>query len=128
MGFAVADRLLQISEAQVHAHVGAEDALQSAEAAFLGLHSGVAVSHPVLLAPGPGPGDRWGVKAASLASRSLYGCKVGSYWPGNAKRGLEAHGSTILLLDASSGHVRAMLSARHLTALRTAAADALEGR
>ena len=128
MDFATTDRLLQISEAEVRAHVGAEDALRSAESAFLALHSGAAVSHPVLLAPGPGPGDRWGVKAASFAPRGLYGCKVGSYWPGNAKRGIEAHGSTIVLLDASSGHVRAALSARHLTALRTAAADALSVR
>jgi len=53
------------------------------------------------------------------------GVKVGTYWPGNAAEGLPAHASTVLLLDGATGIPIAIVGASHLTALRTAAADAV---
>ena len=45
--------------------------------------------------------------------------------PGNARTGQVAHASTVLLLDDATGYPRAVVGASHLTALRTAAADAV---
>lgn len=56
---------------------------------------------------------------------ALVGGKLGSYWPGNSARGLENHAATSLLLDPETGFVRAILAARRLNRLRTAAGNAV---
>ncbi|MBN8842057.1 MAG: ornithine cyclodeaminase family protein [Sphingomonadales bacterium] len=89
------------------------------------LDSGTSLSFPSVRGHGSDPSTRFGVKSGFDARRGLPGLKVGSYWPGNAARGLPNHGSTTLLLDDATGFPIALVAATYLNALRTAASDAV---
>ena len=55
----------------------------------------------------------------------MLGFKVGSYWTDSRKPGQKAYASTTLLLDPDTGYAKALIGALHITALCTAAADAV---
>ena len=54
------------------------------------------------------------------------GLKSGGYWPGNSKKGLTNHQSTVFLLDPDTGRLQALVGGNYLTAVRTAAAQLAE--
>lgn len=56
------------------------------------------------------------------------GVKLVTYWGGNGERGLPTHGASYVLLDARSGHVRAVMAAEALTHRRTAALSVIAAR
>lgn len=114
-----------VTDSQARDLVSLADAIQLVEAAFVSLAKGQSQLFPAVRGRGSDPGTRFGVKAGYDADRRLPGLKVGSYWPGNVARGLEAHGSTTLLLDDETGFPAALIAATHLNALRTAASDAV---
>lgn len=90
-------------------------------AAYIEAARGVVDAAPVLrVTAEKGAGN---FKFASAGS--LVGGKLGSYWPGNSQRGLENHAATTILLDPETGYVRAILAARLLNRLRTAAGNAV---
>lgn len=117
--------LLTVSETVAKRLVTLKDAIALTEAMFVSLDRGDSLLFPAVRGHGSRPGTRFGVKAAYDAPRRSPGLKVGTYWPGNAARGLGNHGSTTLLLDDDTGLPRALIAATHLTALRTAASDAV---
>lgn len=104
------------------------DAMEAVAQVFSAKYLGQAEVFPVVMAHGTDPGTRFGVKSGLLMDPPLVGLKVGTYWPGNPQHGIQAHGSTTLLLDDLSGFPRAIVAASHLTALRTAAADGVATR
>ena len=59
---------------------------------------------------------------------SSTGLKLVTFFPGNADRGLPTHQATILLLDADTGRLRAVLDGRLITEMRTAAVSAVATR
>jgi ornithine cyclodeaminase/alanine dehydrogenase-like protein (mu-crystallin family) len=85
--------------------------------------AGAAVIFPAVLAHGSDPANRFSIKSASTADYA--GLKVGSFWPGNADRGLARHNSVILLFDQRVGRVDWVIEAGIVNAYRTAAADAV---
>jgi len=115
--------MLVVSEAAARQVVQLRDAIDAVERAFAALHDGAAAVFPVVLGHGLRTTEGWGVKSGVLQSQGVIGAKIGTYWPGNRAKGLESHGSTTLLLDPQTGFPHALVSAAHLTALRTAAAD-----
>ena len=58
----------------------------------------------------------------------LLGAKVISVFPGNHGSELDSHQGVVLLFDASDGHLRAIVDATAVTAIRTAAASAVATR
>jgi ornithine cyclodeaminase len=116
--------VLFISEREAEQLVSLADAIEAVEAAFGALEAGEAESFPVISAWGMSHEQRWAIKAGRSDTGTI-GCKIGTYWPHNLERGLEAHASTVLLLDPQTGHPLAVIRASYLTALRTAAADAI---
>jgi ornithine cyclodeaminase len=112
-----------VSEATARSLVTIRDAIGVVEEMFLALHRQQAEVFPVVLGHGSDPGSRFSMKSGLIRDQGLVGLKVGTYWPGNRTRGLESHGSTTFFLDDATGAPRALVSASHLTALRTAAAD-----
>ncbi len=116
--------MLIVSEETARRVVGLDDALAAVEACYIALHRGQARLFPVVMGEGTDPGTRFGVKTGLDIHRRAPGLKVGSYWPANRAAGLPSHGSTTLLLDDATGFPRALVASTHLTALRTAAADA----
>jgi ornithine cyclodeaminase len=107
--------------------VSLDDAIAVVEAAFIDLAAGRSALFPVALGQGAAS-ERFGAKLGRDGAGGVPGLKVGTYWPDNRARGLPAHGSTTLLLDPASGFPQALVAATHLTALRTAAADAVAVR
>ena len=78
---------------------------------------------PVVVGHGRSKADIFAVKSAS--ARGTTGLKIGTFWPGNAERGLPRHGSTIVLIDPDTGRIKAVIEASLANAYRTAAADAV---
>ncbi|WP_332767719.1 ornithine cyclodeaminase family protein [Phenylobacterium sp.] len=117
--------LLTVSESVAKRLVTLKDAIALMETAFVSLDRGESLLFPMVSGHGSDPGTRFGAKAGFDSTRCRPGLKVGSYWPGNAARGFGNHGSTVLLLDDATGLPQALVAATHLTALRTAASDAV---
>jgi len=120
--------MLFVTEDEARSLLSLPAAIESVEEGFVQLDEGSAQALPVVGAAGLQDGQRWGVKSGRNLKTATLGCKLGSYWSGNPARGLPAHGSTVLLLDPATGFVSAVVQAAHLTALRTAAADAIAVR
>ncbi len=114
-----------ISEAVAARLISIEDAISVVESAFASLDSGLSRAFVFSAGPGPGPNTRLGVKAGYDGLSRHPGAKLGSYWSDNSLAGLANHGSTTLLLDDRTGRPCAFIAASYLTALRTAAADAV---
>lgn len=93
--------------------------------ALIAASDACAVSFPVLRAHGAEPVQAVNLKFGAAASAGLVGGKVGTFWPGNAARGVPNHSATTLLLDPETGRLRAIVAAMTLNRRRTAAADAL---
>ncbi|CAO3431578.1 ornithine cyclodeaminase family protein [Azospirillum endophyticum] len=115
--------MLFISEATSAALVNHEMAFEAAREALIAACGDRSTSFPVVLGHGSSSTNRFTVKAAATAE--LAGLKVGSYWPGNADRGLERHNSLILLFDQETGRIGVAIEAGVVNAYRTAAADAV---
>ncbi len=120
--------MLFVSEDVAKRVVSIPDAIETIEAMFREYGRGEATVFPVVLGHGPDPVTRFSMKSGLLQTRRVVGLKVGSYWPGNRAQGKEAHASTTLLLDPETGYAQALVAASHLTALRTAGADAVAVR
>ena len=104
------------------------DAIETMEGVFSEIGRGDAKVFPVVMGHGPKLGTSFSMKSGLLTNRGVLGLKVGSYWTDNRKQGQKAHASTTLLLDPDTGYAKALIGASHMTALRTAAADAVAVR
>ncbi|HBQ37192.1 MAG TPA: ornithine cyclodeaminase [Rhodobacteraceae bacterium] len=67
----------------------------------------------------------YGFKSGFDRKSLALGLKSGGYWPGNEAKGMTNHQSTVILFDADTGKVKALVGGNLLTALRTAAASAV---
>lgn len=106
--------------AQVAERIDFDGAVRTA---FIAATDGSAHHAPVLRVPGARSGEAINLKFGT--SMGLLGGKLGTYWVANAARGLPNHAATTILLDPETGFPRALLSARLLNRLRTAAGDAV---
>ncbi len=117
-----------VLEAEAARLVTMDEAIDAVESAFAAFHRGRVDTLPVVTASGFGDGEFWAIKGGVDRDRRLAGLKLGTYWPGNRDKGIVPHASTVLLLDPETGHLAAMVQASALTAIRTAAADAVAVR
>lgn len=122
---AVANRIAVVSEAVAARVISIDDAIAATERAFLEFATGQSLLFPAGRGHGSQPNTRFGMKPGYYAGANTPGVKVGSYWPSNREKGIGNHGSTTLLLDDATGLPSALIGATHLTALRTAASDAI---
>ena len=77
--------------------------------------------------PGAAGGMAW-MPAHRSGEKAVFGMKLLVIVPGNPARGLDAHQGAVLLMDGSTGQLKALLDASALTAIRTAAASAVATR
>lgn len=117
-----------VTESMARELVTLRDAIEVIEAAFASLDAGDSRLFDPVIGQAGRPGTRFGAKAAYDGLGRGPGLKVGSYWADNPARGLPAHGSTTFLLDDETGRPCALVSASHLTSLRTAASNAMAVR
>jgi ornithine cyclodeaminase len=113
-----------INEETAASLVTIDDAIVAVRDAFIALDERRAEVFPVASGTGSDPANRFSVKSGRIDGVGP-GVKIGTYWPGNVGRGQVAHASTVLLIDDSTGFPVAVVGASHLTALRTAAVDAV---
>lgn len=73
----------------------------------------------------PSGKDFFAVMPAFVASPDSMGAKVITVFPGNHGTALDSHQGAVLLLDAATGTVQALLDATSITSIRTAAVSAL---
>lgn len=104
------------------------DAIGVVENVFVRLAQKGAATFPVLIGQGTDPASRFAVKSGIIHSSRALGLKIGTYWPANRSKGIESHASTTILLDDQTGFAKGVVGATYLTALRTAAADAVAVR
>jgi alanine dehydrogenase len=105
--------------------VSVETTIPMMEAVFAELDKGEVELLPVTITRGPAVGTTFGAKGCIIRSMGLFGFKLGSYWPTNAALGLPGHGSTTILFDPETGFPMAIIGAKHISAIRTAALDAI---
>ncbi len=114
-----------ISEKVASTVVSIEAAIPLMEAVFTAFENGDVEHLPVTITTGFTAGSTFGAKGCIIRSMRLFGFKLGCYFPDNPSRGYPSHGSTTILLDPDSGFPMATIGAKHLSAIRTAALDAI---
>src|SRR5882757_7592837 len=117
--------MIFMSEAEVLQRLSLELAYEAVEQALVAASDGSGTVYPVLIGGGFRAGEVFAVKAGNSPAEQIIGLKIGSYWPGNAARGIARHGSAVVLLDPDTGRMRAVVEASCMNGPRTAAADAV---
>ncbi|MDA7426798.1 iminosuccinate reductase BhcD [Thalassococcus lentus] len=114
-----------VPEAEIAGLMTPQDAYDAVEATFAAMNSGAAYNFPVIREAIGHADALYGFKSGFDKDGLSLGLKSGGYWPGNENRGLTNHQSTVVLFDADTGRVKALVGGNLLTALRTAAASAV---
>ena len=116
--------MLIVPEALIAGLVSPEDAFSAIEGCFAAMSRGEAYNFPVVR-EALGEGRQYGFKSGLDRAASQLGVKAGGYFPGNAEKGMINHQSSVFLFDPDTGRPVAMVGGNLLTALRTAAAQAI---
>ena len=116
--------MLIVPEALIAGLVSPEDAFSAVEGCFAAMSRGEAYNFPVVR-EALGEGRQYGFKSGLDRAASQLGVKAGGYFPGNADKGMINHQSSVFLFDPDTGRPVAMVGGNLLTALRTAAAQAI---
>ena len=120
-----------LTEAQVRELLPASEApaLVDLMAATLADFSAGRVAQPVRTAVPVGPpGQYLGVMPGFIPATGALGAKLVSVVPSNVARGLSSHLGIVALFDAETGALRAVMDARYITEVRTAAVSAVSVR
>ena len=120
--------MLIVPESAIADLIAPDDAFAAVEAVFAAMARGEARNFPVVRETLGHADAVWGFKSGIDASSLDLGLKAGGYWPGNEARGLGNHQSTVMLFDADTGRLAAVVGGNLLTALRTAAASSVSIR
>ena len=117
--------MLIVSEETCRDVVGMGDALTAVEGVFAATARGDAYNFPVIREAIGHADALYGFKSGFDRAGLTLGLKSGGYWPGNEKKGLTNHQSTVFLFDPDTGRPHAIVGGNYLTAVRTAAASAV---
>ncbi|MCT7377794.1 iminosuccinate reductase BhcD [Chelativorans salis] len=120
--------MLVVTEETCRNLITREDAFTAVEGVFAAMASGEAYNFPVIREAIGHADALYGFKSGFDRAHGVLGLKSGGYWPGNEKRGLTNHQSTVFLFDPDTGRPQAMVGGNYLTAMRTAAASAVSIR
>ncbi|MEC3862159.1 ornithine cyclodeaminase family protein [Mesobacterium sp. TK19101] len=123
-----AHKVTVVPEAVIAGLLSEEEAFEAVEATFGAMARGAAYNFPVIREAIGHADALYGFKSGFDRESLAMGLKSGGYWPGNEARGLTNHQSTVILFDADTGRVKALVGGNLLTALRTAAASAVSIR
>ncbi|MEM6739144.1 MAG: iminosuccinate reductase BhcD [Pseudomonadota bacterium] len=114
-----------VPESEIAGLMDEAAAFDAVEAVFAAMARGDAYNFPVVREAIGHADALYGFKSGFDRAGLVLGLKSGGYWPGNAKKGLTNHQSTVVLFDADTGQCKALVGGNLLTALRTAAASAV---
>ncbi len=114
-----------VNEETVKQLIDDQSAFDAVESVFGAMAAGDAYNFPVIREAIGYADALYGFKSGFDRQTKSLGLKSGGYWPGNAKKGLTNHQSTVILFDADTGRPYALVAGNYLTAVRTAAASAV---
>ncbi len=117
--------MIIVPEKEIAGLVTRADAYDAVEQVFASMSKGAAYNFPVIREAIGHADALYGFKSGFDRDGLTLGLKSGGYWPGNEKKGLTNHQSTVFLFDADTGKCRAIVGGNLLTALRTAAASSV---
>lgn len=117
--------MIIVPEKEIAALIGRQECFDAIEQVFAAMSRGEAYNFPVIREAIGHADALYGFKSGFDRTSLALGLKSGGYWPGNEAKGLTNHQSTVILFDADSGQVKALVGGNLLTALRTAAASAV---
>jgi len=116
---------LVISQSEVRTLLPMRDCIRVVRDALAGLARGEGIQplRPVMWLP-----ERvgaLGMMPGYLGTIDTLGVKTITVFPGNAGTEFDSHQGAVMLFDAADGHLRAVIDATEITAIRTAAASAV---
>lgn len=114
-----------VPEKVIDGLVSRADCFNAIEQVFAAMARGSAYNFPVVREAIGHAEALYGFKSGFDRESLALGLKAGGFWPGNIKKGLTNHQSSVFLFDADTGQCRAVVGGNLLTALRTAAASAV---
>ena len=117
--------MLIVSEETCKQVVGRSEAFVAVESVFAAMAKGDAYNFPVIREAIGHADALYGFKSGFDRAGLTLGVKAGGYWPGNMKKGLINHQSTVFLFDPDTGRLVALVGGNYLTAVRTAASSAI---
>ncbi len=117
--------MIIVPEAEIAGLMDADGAFEAVESIFASMARQKARNFPVVREAIGHADALYGFKSGFDKESLALGLKSGGYWPGNADRGLTNHQSTVVLFEADTGQIKAVVGGNLLTALRTAAASAV---
>jgi len=117
--------MIIVPEKEIAALMTRESSFTAVEGVFASMAKRTAYNFPVIREAIGHADALYGFKSGFDRATLNLGLKSGGYWPGNAAKGLTNHQSSILLFDADTGKIRAVVGGNLLTALRTASAAAV---
>lgn len=121
--------MLIVPEHAIGALMTPDIAYDAVERVFAAMSAGEARNFPVIREALGHQEALYGFKGGFNGAGLTPGLKAGGYWPHNNDRhGLINHQSSVLLFDAGTGRITAMVGGNLLTALRTAAASSVSIR
>ncbi|VAX08828.1 Ornithine cyclodeaminase [hydrothermal vent metagenome] len=117
--------MIIVPEKEIASLIGREQSFEAVKDVFAAMARKDAYNFPVVREAIGHADALYGFKSGFDRSSLALGLKSGGYWPGNMDKGLTNHQSTVILFDADTGKVKALVGGNLLTALRTAAASAV---
>ena len=117
--------MIIVTEAMCEKIISRSDAFKSVESVFSAMARGDAWNFPVVREAIGYADALYGFKSGFDRAGLSLGVKSGGYWPGNMKKGLTNHQSTIFLFDPDTGQLKALVGGNYLTAIRTAASSSV---
>ncbi len=117
--------MIIVPEKEIADLIDRKASFEAVEKVFAAMALGQACNFPVIREDIGYADALYGFKSGFDRAGLALGLKSGGYWPGNEARGLTNHQSTIILFDADTGRLKALVGGNLLTALRTAAAAAV---
>lgn len=121
----LSDEILIVSESVCEEVIDRASAFTAVESVFAAMASGDAYNFPVVREAIGHADALYGFKSGFDRAGMSLGVKSGGYWPGNIKKGLSNHQSTVLLFNPDTGKLKALVGGNYLTAIRTAASSAV---
>jgi alanine dehydrogenase len=116
---------LLLTERDVRAVLSMPDLIGAMERALSAYSSGAAVQPVRTTIQVDDAPSFFAVMPASLPSPAAVGAKLVTVYPGNHDKRLPSHLATIVLLDAATGGLVALMDGRYITEARTAAVSAV---
>ena len=111
--------MIIVPEAEIANLMDREQSFVAVEAVFAAMARGDAYNFPVIREAIGHADALYGFKSGFDRNNLALGLKSGGYWPGNMAKGLTNHQSSVILFDADTGKVKALVGGNLLTALRT---------